>query len=131
MEMAMEAVAGRTDSSNFILKIVFTALTLSAGFKGGEIVPTFCVGATIGWFMGASLGLPLELAAALGLIGLFCAVTGSPLASIFLSVELFGSAGIGWFIPLCIIAFAISNRRGLYSNKPCEIFTSILKEKYK
>ena len=70
----------------FLLKILFTAVTLSAGFKGGEVVPSFFVGATFGCVAGPLLGIPAGFAAALGLAAVFCRATNCPLASIFLSV---------------------------------------------
>ena len=90
MDMALQAVSGEADWYSFLMKLLFTAVTLSAGFKGGEIVPTFCIGATFGCALGGLLGLDAGMAAALGLIGLFCCATNSPFASIVLSIEMFG-----------------------------------------
>ena len=98
-------------------KLLFTALTLAAGYKGGEIVPTFCIGATFGCTFGMLLGLPAGYAAAFGLVGLFCAVTNSPIAAIILSVELFGAANIHIFALVCVIVFVISGKWGLYSSQ--------------
>ena len=81
MDMALDAVNGQADWYSFLVKLLFTAITLSAGFKGGEIVPTFCIGATFGCVWGGLLGLDPGFSAALGLVGLFCCVTNSPLAS--------------------------------------------------
>ena len=117
MDMAMEALDGHADWYSFILKMVFTALTRAAGFKGGEIVPTFCVGATFGCVAGAVLGLEPGFAAALGLIGLFCCVTNSPLAAIVLSVEMFGGANLYLFALICVICFVLSGNSGLYSSQ--------------
>ena len=117
MDMAMEALGGHADWYSFALKMVFTALTLAAGFKGGEIVPTFCVGATFGCVAGAVLGLEPGFAAALGLIGLFCCVTNSPLAAIVLSVEMFGGANLYLFALICVICFVLSGNSGLYSSQ--------------
>lgn len=75
MDMALKAVGGEADWYSFLMKMLFTAVTLSAGFKGGEIVPTFCIGATFGCVMGSLLGLDAGMAAALGLVGLFCCAT--------------------------------------------------------
>jgi H+/Cl- antiporter ClcA len=117
MDMAMEALGGHADWYSFLLKMIFTALTLAAGFKGGEIVPTFCVGATFGCAVGAILGLEPGFAAALGLIGLFCCVTNSPLAAIVLSVEMFGGANLYLFALICVICFVLSGNSGLYSSQ--------------
>jgi len=117
MDMALEAVAGTTDWYNFLLKMLFTAVTLSAGFKGGEIVPTFCIGATFGCLVGGLLGLDAGLAGAVGLVGLFCCATNSPLASIVLSVEMFGGANLYLFALTCVICFVLSGHSGLYASQ--------------
>ena len=117
MDMALSAVAGETDWYNFFVKMLFTAVTLAAGFKGGEIVPTFCVGATFGCLLGGLLGLDAGLAAALGLVGLFCCATNSPLASMVLSVEMFGSGYLHLFVLICVICFVLSGHSGLYASQ--------------
>ena len=117
MDMALEAVAGHADWYSFVLKMIFTAVTLSAGFKGGEIVPTFCIGATFGCVLGGLLGLDPGIAAALGLIGLFCCATNSPVASIVLSMEMFGSANMYAFALVCVICFVLSGNCGLYASQ--------------
>ena len=117
MDMALEAVAGHADWYSFALKLLFTAVTLAAGFKGGEIVPTFCIGATFGCVMGGLLGLDPDIAAALGLVGLFCCATNSPLASIVLSIEMFGGANLHLFALVCVICFVLSGHSGLYASQ--------------
>ena len=117
MEMALNAVGGSADWYSFLLKMLFTAVTLAAGFKGGEIVPTFCIGATFGCVLGGLLGLDTGMAAAMGLIGLFCSATNSPLASIMLSVEMFGGTNIHLFAFISVICFVLSGKYGLYSSQ--------------
>ncbi len=120
MDMALSAVAGNADWYSFLLKMVFTAVTLAAGFKGGEIVPTFCIGATFGCVVGGILGLDGGICAALGLVGLFCCATNSPLASIVLSIEMFGGANVHLFALMCVICFVLSGRGGLYASQILE-----------
>ena len=117
MDMALAAVNGQADWYDFLLKLLFTAVTLSAGFKGGEIVPTFCIGATFGCALGGLLGLEPGIAAALGLVGLFCCVTNSPITAIILSIEMFGSTNLYLFAYVCVIAFVISGNWGLYASQ--------------
>lgn len=117
MDMALKAVGGDADWYSFLLKMLFTAVTLSAGFKGGEIVPTFCIGATFGCVLGGLLGLDPGIAAALGLVGLFCCATNSPFASIVLSIEMFGSANLYLFALICVICFVLSGNSGLYASQ--------------
>ena len=96
---------------------MFTAITLATGFKGGEIVPTFCIGATFGCVLGGLLGLDPSICAALGLVGLFCCVTNAPLASIVLSIEMFGASNLGVFALITVICFVLSGKGGLYSSQ--------------
>ena len=117
MDMALKAVEGEADWYSFALKMLFTAVTLAAGFKGGEIVPTFCIGATFGCVLGGLLGLDAGMAAALGLVGLFCSATNSPFASIMLSVEMFGGTNIHLFAFICVICFVLSGNYGLYGSQ--------------
>lgn len=116
MDMALLAVAGKADWYDFLLKMLFTAITLAAGFKGGEIVPTFCVGATFGSLVGALLGLDPGMAAALGLVGLFCCATNSPFASMVLSIEMFGG-NLHLFALICVICFVLSGNSSLYASQ--------------
>ena len=120
MDMALKAVDGEADWYAFLLKMLFTAVTLAAGFKGGEIVPTFCVGATFGCVVGGLLGLDPGMAAALGLVGLFCCATNSPLASIVLSIEMFGGTNVYLFAFVCVVCFVLSGHSGLYASQILE-----------
>ena len=131
MDMALAAVEGHADWYSFAVKMLFTAVTLAAGFKGGEIVPTFCIGATFGCVLGGLLGLDAGLCGALGLAGLFCCATNSPFASIVLSVEMFGSQNIHLFALICAICFVLSGHTGLYSSQIIQFHkaTTLLEEK--
>jgi len=117
MAMALGAVGGSADWYDFLLKMLLTAITLAAGFKGGEIVPTFCIGATFGCVFGGLLGMDPGVAAALALVGLFCCATNSPWASVVLSVEMFGAANLHYYALMCVICFVLSGKTGLYSSQ--------------
>lgn len=101
----------------FIMKMLMTALTLEAGFKGGEIVPTFFIGATFGAVVGPLLGIPSGFAAAIGLVAMFAGVTNTVIASVFLAIEVFGGTGILYFAMACIVSYACSGYNGLYSSQ--------------
>ncbi len=101
----------------FALKMLFTAVSIASGFKGGEIVPSFFIGATLGYAFAPLIGLDPIFGAALGLVAFFCGVSNSTLASIVLSVELFGGGGILYFALACITAFALSGNYGLYTSQ--------------
>ncbi len=117
MDLALKAVAGEADWYSFLVKMLFTAVTLAAGFKGGEIVPTFCIGATFGCVVGSILGMDPGFAAALGLVGLFCCATNSPIASILLSVEMFSGTNLPVFAFICVVCFVLSGNYGLYASQ--------------
>lgn len=111
------AIEGHAVWYAFILKMLFTAVTLGAGYKGGEIVPSFFIGATMGCVLGPIIGLPAGLAAGLGLVGVFCAVVNCPLASIILSVEVFGAESLPFFAIICVVSYMLSGPFSLYSSQ--------------
>ena len=102
---------------DFLCKILLTALTLSAGFKGGEVVPSFYIGATFGCVFGPLLGLPAGFAAAVGLISVFCGATNTLIPSILLAYELFGGAGLELIALGCGVCYMLSGTHGLYSSQ--------------
>ena len=117
MEVIARAVGGQAEPEAFLIKLLLTALTLGAGFKGGEIVPAFFVGATFGCAAAPLLGLPAAFGAALGLVGVFCGVTNCPLASILLSFELFGGRALPLFAFCCAVCYALSGYHSLYAGQ--------------
>ena len=100
-----------------ILKMLFTVITIGFGYKGGEIIPTFFIGATMGATLAPLLGLPASFGAAVGLIALFCAVVNCPIASVILSIELFGSKGLIFFAVALCVSYMLSGYYSLYSGQ--------------
>ncbi len=117
MHIVEKAFSDNIKFEVFILKIIFTALTLGAGYKGGEIVPVFFTGATFGNVVGNILGLSPSFGAGIGIISLFCGVTNCPVTSIILSIELFGSEGIMFFFLACALSYMLSGNCGLYEEQ--------------
>ena len=117
MNIIKNAVQGEVKIEAFFLKMVFTAVTLGAGYKGGEIVPSLFVGATFGCLVGPLLGLSPSFASGLGMVAVFCGVTNCPLTSIFLSIELFGVAGLGYYALCAAVSYMLSGYYGLYSEQ--------------
>lgn len=99
----------------FLLKLLFTTVSVAAGYKGGEIVPTLFIGSAFGALTASVIGLPVPFGAALGMILLFCGVTNCPLASLALSFELFSGAGFWYFLPTVAVCFVLSGKISLYS----------------
>ena len=116
MDVIGRAISGDVKYSAFLLKIVFTAITIAAGFKGGEIVPTFFIGATFGCLVAKVIGLSGGLGAALGFVALFSGMTKCPIASLLLAIEVFGAKAVPFFVIAVIIAYVFSGRFGLYDN---------------
>lgn len=107
----------KADWYSFLLKMVFTMLTLGAGFKGGEIVPSLCIGAALGSVCAAIIGLPMELVAACGMVGVFCGVTNAPIASLLLAFELFGYEGMPYYLVTVAVSFLVSGCHSLYKRQ--------------
>ncbi|MBQ1397720.1 MAG: chloride channel protein [Clostridia bacterium] len=115
MALINDAVlSGHTLPQAFALKLLFTAITLGAGFRGGEIVPSFVVGATFGCLVAPVLGISGSFAAAVGMIAVFCGVTNCPITSIILSVEMFGPKGLIFFAVAVATSYMLSGYYGLY-----------------
>jgi len=108
---------GSVPAAAFFLKMVFTALTLGAGFKGGEIVPSFTVGAAFGCVTAAFVGLPMELVAACGMVGVFCGVTNAPLTALLIAFELFGFEGMPYYLTTVAVANLMSGYTSLYHDQ--------------
>ena len=99
----------------FLLKIIFTAITVAAGFKGGEIVPTFFIGATSGGVLALLLGVPVPFGAALGMAVLFGGATNCSLSAILLCGEMFGFKGIAYFTFAAVVAHLLTGKNRLYN----------------
>lgn len=101
----------------FLLKMIFTALTLGAGYKGGEIVPSFFTGAAFGCLFGNLLGFSPTLCTAVGMTSVFCGVTNSPITSLLISFELFGYDGMPYFLLAIAFSYMLSGYFGLYRSQ--------------
>ena len=117
MSIIDKAMTGEASYFAFLFKIVFTSITIAAGFKGGEIVPTLFIGATFGCVLGGVLGLQPAFAASLGFIALFAGVVKCPLASVTLAVEVFGAKGILLYVIVCFVSYFVSGKYSIYKHK--------------
>ncbi len=123
-----QAMQGTVEPLAFFYKMLLTALTLNAGFKGGEIVPSFFVGATFGCFIAPVIGLEASFAAGVGLVCVFCGVTNAPMTSILLSYELFGGKGVQLMALAIAVSYMTSGYHSLYHSQ--KIAYSKTKAKY-
>jgi H+/Cl- antiporter ClcA len=106
---------GGADAWSWFWKLVFTAVTIGAGFKGGEVTPLFFIGAALGHVAGPWLDLPLSLGAALGFVAVFAGASKTPLACTILAVEVFGGEHLELFAVACLASYVVSGSAGIYS----------------
>ena len=125
VDVIKRAVNGHAVTYAFLIKMILTAITIEAGYKGGEIVPSFFIGATFGCTFGNLIGFSPSLCAAVGMIAVFCGVTNCPIASILISFELFGFEGVPYFLIAASISYLLSGYYGLYKDQ------TIVYSKYK
>ena len=125
MNLVALSVAGNAKPWTFLLKVLLTALTLGAGYKGGEIVPSFATGAAFGCLFGNILGFSPSLCAAVGMISVFCGVTNCPITALLISFELFGYEPMPYFLLAVALSYMCSGYTGLYHTQ------KIMYSKYK
>ncbi|MGN0437042.1 MAG: chloride channel protein [Lachnospiraceae bacterium] len=116
---------GEVNYFAFFWKMLLTVLTMKAGFKGGEIVPSFTIGAALGCELGIFMGLSPSLCAAAGMVAVFCGVTNCPVTSILIAFELFGFEGVSYYLIAVSISYAVSGYYSLYKDQ------TIVYSKYK
>lgn len=117
MHVVDAAIGGEARVFDFALKIIFTAITIAAGFRGGEIVPTLFIGSTFGCVVAPLLGISAPHGAAIGFVALFCGVVNCPIASIFLALEVFGAESLPALALACGISYLFSGYHGLYKSQ--------------
>lgn len=115
--MIQQALHGEVPKLAFLWKILFTAITIGMGFKGGEIVPTLFIGATLGSVVGPLLGVDSSFAAAVCMVAMFCAVVNCPIASVLLGLEMFERTDMLLFAIACGVSYVFSGYYSLYSSQ--------------
>ncbi len=106
--------AGETSLADAAIKLVMTALTLGAGFQGGEVTPLFGIGASLGGWIGTAVGLEPSFMAALGMVGVFGAALNVPITTIMLAIDLFGGQAAGYFVIVAFMSYLVAGHRGVY-----------------
>lgn len=125
INLISRCIDGSVRPEAFLLKMLFTALTLGAGYKGGEIVPSFFTGAAFGCLFGSLTGFSPSLCTAVGMTAVFCGVTNCPITSLLISFELFGYDGMPYFLLAIAFSYMLSGYFGLYHSQ------KIIYSKYK
>jgi len=108
---------GGADQFSWLWKLLFTAVTISTGFKGGEVTPLFFIGATLGNTIAVLCNAPVDLFAGLGFIAVFAGATNTPLACTLMGVELFGGENLIYYAVACFIAYYFSGHSGIYGSQ--------------
>lgn len=111
------AFGSRHDPWDWLLKLLFTAVTLGAGFKGGEVTPLFFIGATLGNALAYILPLPSSLLAGMGFVAVFAGAANTPLASSLMAMELFGAEAGGYAAIACVFSYLFSGQTGIYTSQ--------------
>jgi H+/Cl- antiporter ClcA len=113
----VESFEKQSSFFEFAIKMLFTIITLSAGFKGGEVTPLFYIGATLGSAASLFLPLPTGLLAGMGFVAVFAGATNTPLACILMGIELFGIESGVYIAIACITAYLCSGHNSIYSKQ--------------
>lgn len=101
----------------FLLKLIFTALTLGTGFVGGEVTPLFVMGATLGYSLGGLLGIDPAWLASVGFVAVFAGASNTPLACALMGIELFGGGAAVYLVVGCFVAYLFSGAGGIYTTQ--------------
>ena len=117
VHLATNAFAGSTEG-DFWVKLILTALTIGMGFVGGEFIPLFVMGALLGATFGSVLGLSIPFFAMTGAVAVLAGGTNTPMAMVFLGIELFGGHGAIAFAVACVVAYSSSGHKGIYHAQP-------------
>lgn len=102
---------------DFALKMIFTVITLSAGFKGGEVTPLFFIGATLGNALGYFIPLPIGLLAGMGFVAVFAGATNTPIACSIMAIELFGAECGVYVAVACVVSYLLSGHSSIYGKQ--------------
>ncbi|MBB6329495.1 H+/Cl- antiporter ClcA [Chryseobacterium sediminis] len=101
----------------FALKMIFTIVTLSAGFKGGEVTPLFFIGATLGSALSLFIPLPFGLLVGMGFVAVFAGATNTPLACMLMGIELFGAESGVYVAIACVVSYLLSGHNSIYTQQ--------------
>lgn len=113
----VESFSNQLPSYDFALKMIFTIITLSSGFKGGEVTPLFFIGATLGNALALFIPLPLALLSGMGFVAVFAGATNTPIACTIMAIELFGVECGVYVAVACVVSYLLSGNTSIYKNQ--------------
>ena len=117
LDLLKDAFENNVVGYAFLIKLILTSITLATGFQGGEVTPLFVIGATFGNFLSPIINLPISFLAGIGMIGVFCGGTKTPIASFVMGLELFGGGNIKYIFIVCAISYVFAGKSGIYSSQ--------------
>jgi H+/Cl- antiporter ClcA len=117
----VESFEKSVPSYDFLLKMAFTIITLSSGFKGGEVTPLFFIGATLGNALAWVLPLPSALLAGMGFVAVFAGAANTPLACTLMAFEIFGPQASVYTALACVASYVFSGHAGIYQAQRVEV----------
>ena len=126
LPLIQQSFEGEVSPLAFLWKLLFTSVTLGAGFQGGEVTPLFAIGATMGHSLADLFGLYAPFLAALGFIAVFCGATNTPIACFIMGIELFGSEAAVYLFIACLVSYIFSGHSGIYTSQRIGISKSRL-----
>lgn len=117
LKMVSQAFDGDVPPFAFLAKLVFTAVTMGTGFRGGEAIPLFFIGATLGNTLSPIADLPVSFLAAVGLIAVFSGAANAPVSCFLLGIEMFEGKGIIFFFVASMVSYLFSGHHGIYPSQ--------------
>lgn len=101
----------------FLLKTVFTSITLGVGGSGGIVTPIFYIGATSGHWFGTMMGDQIAFFSALGFISVLAGTTNAPIAATIMAMELFGLEVAHYAAISVVISFLMTGHRSVFASQ--------------
>lgn len=108
------AFTGDTTLLDAVAKLGMTALTVGAGFQGGEVTPLFGIGASLGGWIGTVALKDPSFMAALGMLGVFGSALNVPITTIMLGVDMFGAEAAPYFVIIGFVSYLVAGHHAVY-----------------
>jgi H+/Cl- antiporter ClcA len=106
-----------TDWYAFLVKPLFTSITLSFGGSGGIVTPIFFIGSTAGALLAYIFHLNIATFAAIGFVSVLAGAANTPIAASIMAVELFGPTIAPYATVACVVSFLITGHRSVYPSQ--------------
>lgn len=99
------------------LKILLVAITLGSGFYGGVVTPLFIIGALTGSALAHQLGIDSTFGAAIVVIAVLASASNTPIAAVFMGMELFNGMNAIYAVTACMAAYIIIGHRSIHPDQ--------------